>query len=122
MAQSGLVISRIQDVTVVNFRNTAILDGAAVDAAAEELYALVDQQAKRKIILDFSNVRFLSSTMLGVLIVLHKKICSIKGKFVICGLRGDLTRVFKITRLDKILTFAADEEKAMNSFDVFTRP
>ena len=120
MAVIGLVITQIRGVTVVNFRNSSILDSVAVDGIGQELYPLVDEKAVRKLVLDFSSVRFLSSQMLGVLLSLQKKIASIKGRMVICGLREELFKVFKIMRLEKILTFAESEEKALNSFDIFT--
>lgn len=120
MAASGLVITQIKGVTVVNFRDSSILDGVEVDAIGQELYPLVDEKAVRKLVLDFSSVRFLSSQMLGVLLSLQKKIASIKGRMVICGLRAELFKVFKIMKLEKILTFAESEAKALNSFDIFT--
>jgi len=122
MPASGLVISQIQDVTIVDFRNTSILDGSAVEAIAGQLYPLADQQARRKILLDFSAVRFLSSQLVGVLLALHKKAKAIKGRFILCGLRPELHKVFKIMKLEKILEFADSEEEALVRFDVFTRP
>jgi anti-sigma B factor antagonist len=119
MPESGLVISQIQEVTVVSFRNRSILDSVGVEAISRELYALVDEQARKKIVLDFSNVRFLSSQMLGVLIALHKKLKEIGGRYVIAGLQPELHRVFRITRLDKVLDFAPDETKALAEFDVY---
>ncbi len=116
MAESGLVISKIDDVTIVNFSKRSILDSVGVEAIASELYALVDERAIKRIVLDFSDVRFLSSQMLGVLIALHKKISDLGGSFVICGLQPELHRVFKITRLDKILQFAPSQEKALAAF------
>ena len=121
MPPTGLVINQIQGVVVANFRDTAILDGSTVEAIAKELYALVDQQAQRKLIVDFTPVRFLSSSMIGVLLNLNKKSTAIKGKVVICGLRSELHKVFKIMKLERLLTFAENEQKALNLFDVYTQ-
>lgn len=118
MPNSGLVVSTVQDITVVNFRQASILDSVAVDTIANELYALVDERAIRKLILDFSPVRFLSSQMLGVLLSLHKKSKAVQGTVVICGLREDLMRVFRIMKIEKLLKFAADQEKARKFFQV----
>ncbi len=117
MPQSGLVISQMQGVTSVSFREASILDGSVVERIGEELYALVDQRACRKIILDFRHVKFLSSSMLGVVLALHKKSQAIQGKVVICGLRGELGKVFKIMKLDKLLEFAENETDAIGRFD-----
>ena len=118
MPESGLVISKMQDVVVVTFRATSILDDGTVESIRQDLYSLVDEQARRKVLLDFGHVRFLTSAMLGVLIALHKKSQAIKGKLVICGLRPDLKKIFAITKLDSILEFADDEADALKRFGV----
>lgn len=115
-----LVVQNIGDVVVVNFGDTAILDGLTIDAITRSLLDLVDNQARRKILLDFSRVRFLSSSMLGVLIRLQKRIGAINGRLAILGLRPELHKVFKITRLDKLFNFYNDEQDALNSFNAPT--
>ena len=122
MASSGLVISNMWGVTMVNFRNSSILDGAAVDAIGRELQVLVDEQACRKIILDVSAVQFLSSSMIGALIALHKKSQAIKGKVVICGLRPKLKEIFKVMKLQKILSFADTETDALQMLGIQAAP
>ena len=121
MPGSGLVISQIQGVTIVSFRDVSILDGRAVEQIGEELYVLIDEQARRKVLLDFRQVKFLSSTMLGILIAMHKKALTIKGKVVICGLRPKLYEVFKMMKLHKVLQFADNEEEAMKAFNILGR-
>lgn len=120
MAQSQLVIQDISGVTIANLGSASILDGAAVEAIGRQLFELVDAQAKRKIMLDFTSVRFLSSSMLGVLISLQKRAQAIDGRVVILGLKPDLHKVFKITRLDKLFDFYDKEDDAMKSFGVFS--
>lgn len=121
MAASGkLLIHPIRDVVVVNFNDASILDAAQVQQIGEELYALIDQQARRKIVLDFEKVRFLSSSALGILITLRKKADQIKGRVVLCNLRDDLRKVFRITNLEKMFEFHDSEEKALGSFGVTT--
>ena len=122
MAPSGLVVTEIYGVTVVNFRHASILDGATVESIGDELYALVDEKARRKLVLDFTQVKFLSSTMLGVLLNLHKKAAAIKGKVLICGLRSKLFKVFKVMNLHKLMSFAKDEQEALRCFNVFVKP
>ena len=119
MTEVQLVVQNIGDVVVVSLGSSTILDGITVEAVARRLFELVDQQARRKILLDFSQVKFLSSSMLGVLIRLQKRAGAIKGRVVIVGLRPELHRVFKITRLDKIFNFYRDEAEALSSFEVY---
>ena len=116
MAEAKLLIQTIAGVTIVDFSGSTMLDGATIEGVGEQLYELVDQQARRKIVLGFSPVRFLSSTMLGVLIALRKKSEAIKGRLAIAGLRPELRRVFKISRIEKLFDFYDDQQAATDSF------
>jgi anti-anti-sigma factor len=116
MPQGNLVISTIEDVTIVSFREHTILELSMVEGIGKQLYALVDERALRKIVLDFRPVRFFSSQMIGVLLNLHKRASAIKGRVILASLQPDLYKVFKITRLDDVLEFAANEDEAMDMF------
>ena len=120
MVEARLHIQNIGGVTVVNFTDSAILEATVIQAIGDQLYALVDQEDRRKLVLDFDQVRFLSSQALGMLLTLRKKSQAIKGKVALCALRPELFKVFKISSLDRLFSFYEDEEKALNSFDVFT--
>jgi len=65
----------------------------------EELYDLVDNKNRKKLILDFTKVQFLSSSALGVLITLRKKSAPSRARWGFCALRKELVKVFEITRL-----------------------
>jgi anti-sigma B factor antagonist len=111
-----LVIENLKDVTVVTFQDISILDALQIDEIGEELYELVEKKDRQKLILDFSNVKFLSSSALSVLITLHKKSVQIKGQVILCSLRDDLRKVFEITRLDRMFTFCPKLEDALGVF------
>jgi len=116
MPTSGLVISKVQGVAVANIRVASLLDGPTIDNLANGLFELVDQQACRKLIVDFRAVSHMSSQMLGVLVSLNKRSRRIEGKVVLCGIRSNLMKIFEMTGLDKILDIAEDESTAMRQF------
>jgi len=118
--EKGLNIQTIKNVTVVSFVESAIIDAPKIEQLAQQLYELVDEQNRKHMILDFSEVKFMGSQTLGVLINLNKKIEQIKGTMVICSLRKDLRKLFSITRLDRMFKFCQHEEAALNSFGVYT--
>ena len=122
MAQAQLVIQEISGVTIVDFGSSSLLEGTVVEAIGRQLTDLVANQARRKILLDFSQVRFLSSSMLGVLLQTRKQLEAIKGRMAICGLRQELQKVFKVSKLEKLFKFYDKEEQALNSFGVYTEP
>ena len=113
---SRLLVQGIGDVTVVNFMDASILDMATIQRIADELYVLIDEKDRRRMILDFSTVKFLSSQMLGVLLTVQKKMKVIKGKVVFCALKPDLRKVFQVTGLEKLFEFYPDETKALDAF------
>lgn len=113
-----LLIHAIRDVTVVNIEDVSILDLGQVESLGQQLYELVDDRNCRKLVLDFTKVKFLSSSALGVLVNLQKKTNGIKGTLVICALRAELMKVFEITKLKKLFTFCDDETAALATFGV----
>jgi anti-sigma B factor antagonist len=112
---NGLVMMPIQDILLVDFQHARVLDAQVIEAIGRDLYALVDQQARKKLILDFSKVEFLSSQMLGVIMTLHKKSAAIKGRVVLCGLRPELKKVFALMKIDKLVPIVEMEGEAMEA-------
>jgi len=68
-----LEVEEIGDVTVINFVDKKILDEQNIQIIGEQLFSLVDQEGRRKLLLNFGNVEYLSSAALGKLITLNKK-------------------------------------------------
>lgn len=121
MSSGSLVVQDYAGVTLASIANASMLDSRAIDATGEALYQLVDKQNRRKIIVDFSDVRFLSSQAIGVIISMHQKTKKIKGELVLCGVREEIMKVFKITSLDKLLTFLPNDKAALKKFGVHVR-
>jgi anti-sigma B factor antagonist len=109
---SSVLINQSEGITVALIRMASITDGQSIEEIGRTLFDLVDNRDVKKLIVDFRTVSFLSSSMIGVLVQLHKKAQSIEGQVVLCGLRESLMKIFKITRMDRILTFAKDEKEA----------
>ncbi len=115
---SKLRIRSVEDITVVRFQDASILDTELIHGIAGELDQLVESENCKKLLLDFTEVTFFSSSALGILVTLSKKMAEIEGELVICALATDLVRVFKITNLDKLFKFADDEDQALQMLGV----
>jgi anti-anti-sigma factor len=86
--------------TVVRFSGgTLALHEDNAQALASLLDQVCEQARGRKLVLDFSNVEFLSSTALGDLVRLHKRMQSTGGSLSILDLPDHLYGVFEVTRL-----------------------
>lgn len=115
---SRIMIQNLGRVAVVDFIDSAIMDTMQIQQIADELYYLVEKQDRRYILLDFTKVKFLSSQTLGVMLNLHKKITQRKGWLGVCGLKEELHKVFKLTRLDKLFNFYASEDEALRAVGI----
>ena len=109
-------VEEVNGVTVAKFTDKKILDEGNIQLIGNQLFSLVDEDRRQKIVLDFSNVEYLSSAALGKLITMDKKVKSITGKLRLCNIRSDILEVFKITRLDKLFTIKENQEKALEGF------
>jgi len=111
-----LEVEDIGDIAVVNFVDKKILDEQNIQMIGDDLNKLVDELGRRKVLLNFQNVDFMSSAALGKLISLHRKLQGVQGKLVLCKIAKDILDVFKITKLDKLLTIVADEQAGLQAF------
>ena len=78
--QRRLDIEEVGAVTVARFIDKKILDENNIQIIGNQLFGLVDEDHRMKIVLDFTNVDYLSSAALGKLIQMDKKVKTDKGK------------------------------------------
>lgn len=115
-AHRRLEVSEVGDVTVVRFVDRKILDEASIQELGTELFQLVEQENRGKLVLNFSKVDFLSSAALGKLITLDKKVKARSGKLKLSNIRPEIYEVFAITKLNKLFDIKHDEADALAAF------
>lgn len=103
------------DVTVVNFVDKKILEEQSIQAIGDQLFELVDSEGRKKMVLNFTNVEYLSSAALGKIIALNNRVKKAGGKLALCKIRPDIKEVFTITKLDKIIKIVDDEQAAIQA-------
>ncbi len=101
----------VDGVTVVRLAGPKLV----IDASGP-LYGLVDEGGHRKLLLDFAEVRFLSSAALGVLITLKRKVDAAGGQLKLCRLSPDLLELFRLTRIEELFAIHGDEREALARF------
>ena len=115
-ARRRVDIEEVGDVTVAKFVDKKILDEANIHTIGSQLFALIDEDGRRKIILDFSLVEYLSSAALGKLIIMEKKAKTAGTKLRLCCIRPEIYEVFEITRLNKVFDIKGTQEEALEGF------
>ncbi len=90
------------DITFVTFEDEKILEEAQIRDLQKELEPVVDKNKENQLVLNFSNVRFMTSAMLGLLVRIHKRVSERGGKLELRNLDNNLQKLFEITQLTKI--------------------
>lgn len=117
MEYSHLDLKDRRDVVVAYLKTGSILEQTMIEKIGGELQAAALEAAGvRKLLLNFQSVQFMSSAMLGKLVLLHKRCKADKIKLKFCGISKSVMEVFEITRLTKIFDIAKDEDSALQAF------
>jgi anti-sigma B factor antagonist len=103
-------------VTVVKFRDKKILDEASIQELGAELFALVEQQNRKAVLLNFDGVDFLSSAALGKLITFDRKVKAAKGRLKMSNIRPEILEVFQVTKLNRVFDIRGEEAEAISAF------
>lgn len=91
-----------QGMTFATFLDEEILDGAQIAELNEQLRPIIDRNGDSQLVLNFANVRFMSSAMLGLLVRVLRDVERLNGTLRLCNVDSGLRRVFEITQLVKL--------------------
>jgi anti-sigma B factor antagonist len=111
-----LDVENFGDVSVVCLSDRKILVEEHIQVIGEQLLNLVNELGRKKLLLNFRNVEYMSSAVLGMLVTLNKKVHAAGGKLVLCSIDPQIREVFEITKLDKLFVIRGDEEEALQAF------
>ena len=106
-----------EDVLIVSFTDSKILDDARIQQLGKELVDKAARAQGAKMVLNFATVSFMSSAMIGKLVLLSKKCKQDKVDLKLSNISPNVQEVFKLMKLNKIFDIHKDEEKAIKSFD-----
>jgi len=77
------------------------------------------EKGKKKVIIDFSECKYLDSYALGVLMSLDKHFKLSGGIMILCGLDSNLKRIFNLTSLNTILSIRKNLNDALQALGAF---
>ena len=116
MPSEHLNVQAYDNIVLAKITKERLLDAPVIAALGQDLLALVDRYPKISLVLDISDVGYLSSAFIGKLVALFKAITAVKGRMTVAGARPSLMPLFQVTRLDKVIHFEAETEKAIMSY------
>ena len=112
--KASIVVTTDAGAFVVEFVIERLLDEVDIASIGERLDALLAQtDGPPLLVLDFARVRHMSSSALGMLITLHKKIRDRGGRLALCDVHPEIYEVFLITKLSEVFHIYENRATAM---------
>jgi len=93
-----------------------ILEERTINDIQESLFSLVEDQPRIKLIVNFIKVKHLSSSALGTLIRLNKRVEEGGGALTLCEIKPSLYEVFVITKLNRLFDIYESLKEALDSY------
>jgi len=84
---------------VVTFIRPQLTDEDNIEQMGDALFALLDKDAKTRIILDLSPLDYVTSSVLGKFITLHRRLHRQGGVLVLCSLQPNVREALRASRL-----------------------
>jgi anti-anti-sigma factor len=92
-------------VTFIQFVNESLMNTQEIERISQSLCNKIDVDLHHQLVLDFVRVRYLSSSAIGMLLSLKKKVSKVAGgKLILVGVGPELLQLLKIANLHKVLT------------------
>lgn len=102
--------------TIALLTDEKILEEEDINLLEASIMPLIDEQGAINLVIDFSNVTFFSSAVLGLLIRISKKTYEAGGKLRLCEINPKILEIFQITRLDKVFDIYTSRKMALHNF------
>lgn len=114
---SRIQATEVDGVQVIRFRDRQLFDEKTVREVADQILAsLPNDGSPIRLILDFTDVNLVSSTLLSKLILLQRRVGASNGKLRLCELPPVIQQVFRTANLDRLFSIDRDQRTALDSF------
>lgn len=87
------------------------LDSNTINAAETEMFAFLEK-GETRVVLDLSNLDYISSSGLRLVLMMGKRLNLKGGKLALCGLKPHIREVFEISGFISILTVVDSRAEA----------
>ena len=107
----------LEGISVIRFLEPQLFDERTVRDVAEQIAASLPNDGRPlRVVLDFSNVNLISSSLLSKLILLQRRVDGTGGKLRLCEISPVLQQVFRTSNLDRLFAIDRDQRAALSAF------
>jgi anti-sigma B factor antagonist len=110
-------VHETDEIKVVRFVDHQLFDERTVREVADQIAAALPNDGNPiRLIVDFSDVSLVSSTLLSKLILLQRRVDGTRGKLRLCEMSPVIQQVFRTSNLDRLFSIDRDQRTAIESF------
>lgn len=88
---------------------TGILDGTQAEAFRQEVDAALEEGVNT-LLIDLSNITFVDSSGLGILVVVLKKVRACGKSMYVCSINDQVKMLFELTSMDRVFEVLPDRD------------
>src|SRR5665213_3394164 len=103
----------VEDAKVVELSLPASLDSGEFDRINEALLEHVTREPHAQWVLDLSNLSYMGSAALGLLVNVRQQVKAGDGKLVLCGLSPRLQQIFRTCCMERLFVIKATRSDAL---------
>ena len=116
-AASRIDVRDVDDVKVIRFHDRQLFDERTVREVADQIGTVLPNDGSPiHLVLDFTDVALISSSLLSKLILLQRRVDASHGKLRLCEMSGVVQSVFRTSNLDRLFSIDRDQRTALSAF------
>ena len=106
-------VRAVDDATVLD----VISGKVAINQELDKVCGMLTQDREKPcVVLNMSDVQFVSSSFIAGLVALHKRLRGADGKMIVCGMNPVVQETLHGAKLDRLLLITATEQEALAAF------
>jgi anti-sigma B factor antagonist len=110
-------VNETNGIKVIRFKDNQLFDERTVREVADQIQAtLPNDGSPIRLVVDFSDVNLVSSTLLSKLILLQRRIETSRGKLRLCEMSPIIQQVFRTSNLDRLFSIDRDQRTSLDAF------
>lgn len=115
--QARIDVRDVDGVKLIRFHEHQLFDERTVREVSEQIAATLPNDASPiRLVIDFTDVSLISSSMLSKLILLQRRVDASHGKMRLCEMSAVVQSVFRTSNLDRLFTIDRDQRSSLDSF------
>jgi anti-anti-sigma factor len=113
MISNRFEVSQEETVQVLRLALPDQMDGMEIDTIIDSVLRSLEGKSQNSWVLDLSDVAYMGSSMLGLMVNIRERIRQGGGSLVLCGLSTQLMRIFQTCCLERLFRIAKTRPEAL---------